>query len=232
MTFDVCVEFDDGEISDIEMQAWKQNYDYGTRAEILTSKLLTNNTKRSKKWKAPKVYQISLINFHYKKSDNKEMKWYTMRDESGDTLSNRMNIIFIDLETIRSKLGTPVDLLTPIEKWGLFFCYVDHENETGYIDTLVNSEEGIMAADNIVKHMSEADSNWYTQFSIYKAECDYNTGIYNARQEGIKEGAQQKAVEDTINLLKENISPEIIAKCVGLPMEKVLELKEEISVKG
>ncbi len=73
MTFDVSVEFDDGEVSDIEMQAWKQRYNYATRAEILVSRLLTNNAKRGKNWIAPKVYQISIINFHYEKSDNKEM---------------------------------------------------------------------------------------------------------------------------------------------------------------
>ena len=32
MTFDVNVEFDNGEVSDIELQSWKQNYDYGLRA--------------------------------------------------------------------------------------------------------------------------------------------------------------------------------------------------------
>ena len=49
MTFDVCVEFDDGEISDIELQSWKQNYDYGLRAELLVSRLLNNHAKRGKK---------------------------------------------------------------------------------------------------------------------------------------------------------------------------------------
>ena len=49
---------------------------------------------------------------------------------------------------------------------------------------------------------------------------------------GIEIGAQQKAVEAAENFLKENISEEIIAKCTGLPLEKVLELKEKISVKA
>ena len=54
-----------------------------------------------------------------------------------------------------------------------------------------------MAANNIVKHMSKSDSNWHTQNSIYKAECDYNTIMANARrrgrEEGLAEGSQQKA---------------------------------------
>ena len=49
---------------------------------------------------------------------------------------------------------------------------------------------------------------------------------------GIEIGAQQKAVEDAENFLRENISEEIIAKCTGLPLEKVLELKEKVSVKA
>ena len=40
---------------------------------------------------------------------------------------------------------------------------------------------------------------------------------------GKQQGIQEKAVDATIELLKENIAPEIIAKCEKLPLEKVLE---------
>ena len=52
----------------------------------------------------------------------------------------------------------------------------------------------------------------------------------NRREEGYKEGAEQKAVEAATNLLKMKIlSPEQIAKAEGLPLEKVLELQKEIT---
>ena len=51
-----------------------------------------------------------------------------------------------------------------------------------------------------------------------------------AREEGIAEGQMQKAIEAAENLLKKKVSPEIIADCVGLPLEKVLELQKEIAV--
>ena len=44
---------------------------------------------------------------------------------------------------------------------------------------------------------------------------------------GIEQGHHEKAIEATKKLLKENIAPEIIARCVGLPLEKVLELKKD-----
>ena len=52
----------------------------------------------------------------------------------------------------------------------------------------------------------------------------------NRRREGFEEGAQQKAIEATINLLKmKKLSPNEIAQVQGLPLEKVLELQNELN---
>ena len=63
-------------------------------------------------------------------------------------------------------------------------------------------------------------------------EYDEEECIRTWRNDGIEEGVQMKAEEDAIELLKENISPEIIAKCVKLPLERVLELQKEIMAKA
>ncbi len=50
---------------------------------------------------------------------------------------------------------------------------------------------------------------------------------------GKQEGLQEKAVEAAINLLRmDKLTPEEIAQAQGLPLEKVLELKEQITVKA
>ena len=55
--------------------------------------------------------------------------------------------------------------------------------------------------------------------------------IEEGREIGIAEGTRQKAVEAAINLLKMNVlSEEQIAQAEGLPLEQVLELKQQISV--
>ena len=52
------------------------------------------------------------------------------------------------------------------------------------------------------------------------------------KEEGEQLGAQKKAIEAAINLLKMKIlSPEQIAQAQGLPLEKVLELQKELTVK-
>ena len=49
-------------------------------------------------------------------------------------------------------------------------------------------------------------------------------------ESGKEAGKEAKAVEVTIALLKKGTSPETIAECVNLPLEKVLELKKGIPV--
>ncbi len=51
-----------------------------------------------------------------------------------------------------------------------------------------------------------------------------------AKEEGLVEGAQQKAVEAARNFLAMNVlTPEQIAQGTGLPLEQVLELQKELA---
>ncbi len=63
-------------------------------------------------------------------------------------------------------------------------------------------------------------------------EYDEEASIRGWRRDGILEGRQEKAEEDAIEFLKEKISPEIIAKCIKLPLEQVLELQKKIMVEA
>ena len=52
------------------------------------------------------------------------------------------------------------------------------------------------------------------------------------RHEAMREGMQEKAVVDALNLLKKTeLSPEVIAECCSLPLDEVnrlaMELKKE-----
>ena len=60
--------------------------------------------------------------------------------------------------------------------------------------------------------------------------------LYDARQAGLKEGMEKgllagerkKAIETAKNLLKKNISAEIIAECTGLSLEEVIKIKDSL----
>ncbi len=224
MSFDVAVTFDDGEKASIEMQGRDREYDYAVRSEVQAARLLNNNAKKGCEWRADKVYQISVLNFHFKNGDKSEMAWYTMKDDKGNGLADRLNVIFIDLLTIKRLVGTPVESLTPLQKWGLFFSYADDESKTEYVRRIAKSEEGIMEADRIAQRMSEEDANWFRQNSIDIARRDRNAELSAYREKGLTEGRQEKAVEAALVAIKEfGATPEVAAEKMGAPLELVLE---------
>ena len=47
--------------------------------------------------------------------------------------------------------------------------------------------------------------------------------------DGVEDGKQEKAVEDAKNFLKKGITSEVISECIGLPIETVQQLAEELT---
>ena len=58
----------------------------------------------------------------------------------------------------------------------------------------------------------------------YAREDGYDTGYDN----GYDNGLHQKALEAAENFLRENVSPEVIARCTGLSLAEVEEIKNSL----
>ena len=205
MSFDVSVKFEDGERADIEMQSRQENYDYSARAEIQAARLLSTNNKSGDNWHTPAVYQISVLDFVFDKDDISPLSWYTMRKDNGGRLSDRTNIIFLELTKIHDLLGKPAKELSKLEKWGLFLSYAGDERYTGYIDEIISSEGGLMNAKSSLCTVSKDEILWAQQNSIDKARRDYNTIVFNANEQGYKNGHEKGLKEGREEGLKQGI---------------------------
>ena len=80
-------------------------------------------------------------------------------------------------------------------------------------------------------------ANSLTEFDAEEAYRDiredgFEEGFSQGITQGISQGASQKAIEAAANLLREGDSPEKVARCIGLPLEKVQELADNILVKN
>ena len=53
-------------------------------------------------------------------------------------------------------------------------------------------------------------------------------GMALGEAKGLLAGEHKKAIETAKNLLKKNISAEIIAECTGLSLEEVQKIKQEL----
>jgi hypothetical protein len=57
---------------------------------------------------------------------------------------------------------------------------------------------------------------------------NYELDLEVQKEEAFEDGANKKAEESAVNLLKKGVSETMIAECIGLPLEKVIELAETI----
>ena len=159
----------------------------------------------------------ALLNFIYTSADKSSLSWSTMRNERGNELGRKLNVIFFELLKLKKLLGTPVHKLNTREKWGLFLLFADKPQEHAYMQQLAETEEGIMNAQSALYEVSKDEKNWYWQNSIFKAQRDRNTALIIAE----KRGAQQ--VVDRL-LAQGKLSIAEIAELSGLAVEQVQAL--------
>ena len=63
----------------------------------------------------------------------------------------------------------------------------------------------------------------------YEKNICYKEGLEEGRQEGREEGMAEKALSAAKNLLAEGIAPETVARCVGISLDEVKALREDLS---
>lgn len=107
-----------------------------------------------------------------------------------------------------------------------------NEKQRAFLE-LVTNNKSINSFTNRIKELVEKakqNMQWRKQFMDF--EHYMSLSFRQGKEEGEQLGAQKKAIEAAINLLKmEILSPEQIAQAQGLPLEKVLELQKELTVK-
>lgn len=179
---------------------------------VITLVLYFGTKRRWKRYKSLKEVMNMPVDLEPFIADYKinvfELAWLT--DKQINNFTSDFRYVAILLRRIRT--GKPFPMTDPKYKHAreildLFRVMSQNNKEAGIILDDINNANKLTGGN----HMTEE-------------EFDEMINRFEDR------GAQKKAIEDATELLKENISPEIIAKCVKLPLEQVLELQKQITV--
>ncbi len=113
---------------------------------------------------------------------------------------------------------------------------------------MLSNESSSTFTEKIIRMVKNAKLNtqWRNSFMEFERQLAYSfregkaegkaegmeLGKAEGKAEGMElgkaEGRDEKAVEASIEFLRKGIAPEIIAECVKLPLEKVLELEKGV----
>ena len=189
---DLHLTFNDGEQAGLEMQMEHSADDLKARAALYAARMLSGQAKKGGRYKDIKrVYQIFFLNaVLFPESEKLPRRYSLMEQTEHDKLNELQEIIFYELPKLEQRIQAQNNLenLPGEQKWCIFFKYRQDETMRPLIAEICRQEEGIMHADRALAKVSRDMEKWARALFREKAEMDYYSELYCARDQGKAEG--------------------------------------------
>jgi predicted transposase/invertase (TIGR01784 family) len=209
--FDIRAKYNNGRQAVIEMQK-NVTSDFRKRSQHIISKAYVSQEISGTDFnKLEKCYLICITDFDIIKETDEYIKDYRWRDRQGNDLTDDKTIVFLDLSKIESVLTKPVDEMTNVEKWSIFFKYVTDDSKKKLLEEILEREAGIKMATNILLEVSKDEETraYYESELIF--ELDQRGRFNQAKREGREEGKREgrEEAEKEFEIEKKELSDEI-----------------------
>ena len=222
---DIKVQVNKDSIVDIEMQIVNE-HNMAERSTTYMEKLIANQLSKGDTYrKLKKSILINILNFNYYKRNSyhsiAHMKFeptaeetyvnvgYTKEDEIA---TKDVEMHFIEIPKFKKK--NP-NANAKLEQW-LWLLAGEEEK----IKMAEEKNKEVKKAVEVLDEMSMSREERERHEAILKAEFNYNTSMYNVREEGKKE----KQIEIAKRLLKKNMSIEEIQEITDLAKDEIEEI--------
>jgi predicted transposase/invertase (TIGR01784 family) len=110
--------------------------------------------------------------------------------------------------------------MTASEHWAVFFRYLTDKNRRGKINELLEYEEGIAMAGEVLLRISKDEVERARLVSEYKYVVDTQSKVVQAKREGRQEGKREIAR----NMKVMGLSMAQVTKATGLSEREIEEL--------
>jgi len=231
---DIIVKLKNGDKVIIEMQSYN-NENSTIKNELYCDREISNQKIEENNYtKINKVYQLVIIgNNKMIKENHILLESYTKkgdRDSYHRIMDKYRKTLWLDLgcETCYAKYNK--------ELLGLVKLFIANSEEEALESVKYNKLMKEMIK-KMKEYMGSEEMREYASKELDYYDCiredALEEGINLGREEGIslgrKEGKNQQQYEIAKNLIKSNISLDIISKCTSLPLNKINSIKSELS---
>ena len=223
--FDINCRAENGELVNVEMSLNPDPFE-PVRLEFHAGKLFSgqNIRGRDKSYNDLKQsYQIAILAKEYFFDDEAVIHTFEYYDsEHKVSLNGKSRIITMELSKLDKVVEKPVEEMSPAEHWGVFFRYLTDKAKRCKINGIIELEEGIAMASEVLMTISRDEIERARLMSELKYELDTQSRITHAKREGIQIGEQrgiqigeQRGEQKIIDLLKKGKSLDEIIKNFG-----------------
>jgi len=199
--------------------------------------LYANKVNRGTRNEYTQIVQLNLNNFAFEGND-KIIDIYTLRNDEGLNLTNKIIIVQIYVPNLRKKWYTSgIGSLNELERYILTLTEQNiedslklgkgHKIMEDYIKDAVNASGDEILLEAYDKEWALTDLGKHEGFKAGYAEGmleGKQEGIEQGIKEGVQQGIQQKETEIILNMLNKGMDINLISEITGLSIEKIKQI--------
>ncbi|GHU43451.1 hypothetical protein FACS1894190_13960 [Spirochaetia bacterium] len=204
--FDINCRSTTGEPVNIEMTMYPDNFE-PVRLEYYSGKLFTSQDIRGQNKTFNDLrssYQITFLVTESFFNDDEIVHTFEYYDQKNKvTLGGRSRIITIELNKLDKIVDKPVEEMTTAEHWSVFLRYITDTTKRQKINKILEMEEGIAMASEVLMTISKDDVERARLMSEYKFVTDHQSQLVQT---------ERKMRKEFLDLLKSGKSAEEMMK--------------------
>ena len=104
------------------------------------------------------------------------------------SLNGKSRILTLELSKLEKVARKPTGEMSAQEKWAVFFRYLTDGSMRGKINEIVENEEGIAMASEVLLNISKDEAERARLMSEYKYQLDMQSKLVHAKRQGLQEG--------------------------------------------
>jgi len=218
--FDIRARFLNGDQGIIEIE-WGKKDNFKKRGQFIISKAYSSQDINSKTYDDLKrCYLICIVDYTLFEDDNEYFRDAMFRDAKGTPITDGQTIIFLELSKIESLLTKPMDQITDIECWLLFFKYATDKSKRDILSKIMEKEEGVNMAARTLLTISKDEQERLAYESQMIYELDQRSEKASAERSGVLLGKREVAMK----LKQKNIPMDVISESTGFSVEELIAM--------
>ena len=218
---DVNTKIDDGSQVNLEMQASRMEEDRDgehrnlkARSIYYLSDLHSSQPAIGEKRydRLARTYQVMFCSYTVFPDRKEYVNSFSMRhDVDNELLHDAIQTVIVELSKLEEIVKKPVETMTDLEKFSVFFEYADNPMYRDTVNKVIESEEVLTVAGNVLMNISQDERERAIFRSRKKFQLDHASDMATAKDNGIQEGIE-KGAKDILELIKSGYTLEQIEK--------------------
>ena len=226
---DVNCSIDGGDQVDVEMQCSRVEEDTSDNHDGFINKsiyYLTDLHSSQKSMgvdyhKLVRTYQVTFCAYTIFKQWPDFVSRFSLRRPTGEQVSDQINMVVIEMNKLRARMKTPVEDISWLEAWAIFFSSADDPKKRDLINNLINTKEEIKMASELLMEISKDERERAIMRSRRMFQTDQFSNLQTAERRGEKRGKEEERREIVNHMHREGFDVKTIAKATRLSEQEV-----------